>query len=125
MTSITVTGVDGLPEVVEVDGTVYRYFFSGALAEGEYTIEFNEGSWTDNAGNYNLAETERFYVVEAKASYKAAAEGIPGVLTKTHFPARAKRRDTETPKPEVSARELAQLTHFVRNSSPPMKTWTA
>src|SRR5439155_17308262 len=58
--------LSGAPQRVVVmndDGTrvvtaIFRYTFTGDLAEGTYTVEFKAGSWADDGGCDNLAETE-------------------------------------------------------------------
>ena len=42
---------------------VWRYFFSGSLAAGEYALTFQPGSVRDTGANANQVETERFWLV--------------------------------------------------------------
>ncbi len=45
-------------------GGVFRYDFTGSFTDGRVTVEFAAGSFADQAGNVNLAETEKFTVTE-------------------------------------------------------------
>ncbi len=56
--SITVDGAATL-----ITGNTYRYTFTGDFAEGPIEVNFIAGSFSDNAGNLNIAEVETFTVV--------------------------------------------------------------
>ncbi len=51
-----------------VSGTSYRYMFDGELAVGDVDVNFVAGTWQDNAGNVNVAETETFTVLPVPAA---------------------------------------------------------
>ena len=46
----------------------YRYAFNGQLSEGQYTVEYVSGTWSDDSGVTNLGGKEVFAVQLAKAS---------------------------------------------------------
>ncbi len=52
--------LSGTPTLV--DGTTFRYTFTGAFVVGPVDVNFVAGTWQDNAENANLAETESFTV---------------------------------------------------------------
>jgi len=53
--------VNGAPTLV--NGTTYRYSFTGDFGGGSVGVDFTAGAWADNAGNTNDAETEGFTVM--------------------------------------------------------------
>ena len=46
-----------------VSGSTYRYGFTGDFVVGSVDVNFVAGTWQDNAGNANVAETESFTVM--------------------------------------------------------------
>jgi hypothetical protein len=52
--------VDGVPTLQS--GTTYRYNFTGDFGLGPVDVNLIVGSWADNSGNTNVAETETFTV---------------------------------------------------------------
>ena len=51
----------GTLTVTKINGDTWRYSFTNALAlDGEYVVEFQANTWTDNAGHSNAKFTQNF-----------------------------------------------------------------
>ncbi|MBC8505088.1 MAG: tandem-95 repeat protein, partial [Chloroflexi bacterium] len=74
----TIDGIDfnGTPELVEDTTNVYRYIFTNDFTPGDYEIVFNAGSWADDSGAQNLAETESFSVAIPGASLASPEDTV-------------------------------------------------
>ena len=57
--------IDDDPILISSTSTseTYRYFFTGSFQTGLVTVQFNAGSWTDQAGDMSAASTETFQVI--------------------------------------------------------------
>jgi len=74
----TIDGIDfnGTPELVEDTTNVYRYTFTNDFTPGDYEIVFNAGSWADDSGAQNLAETEGFSVAIPSAGLASPEDTV-------------------------------------------------
>ncbi|MEN9556606.1 MAG: hypothetical protein RLZZ232_2892, partial [Planctomycetota bacterium] len=70
---ITGIGVNGVAEHVE--GSTWRYRFSGRFEPGQVYVRFHKDSWSDNAGNLSLEKIETFNVYSNAASFEIIVQG--------------------------------------------------
>ncbi len=68
--------VAGAATLVAGTESTYRYVFSGAFGDGPVTVGFAAGSWRDNSGNVNVAETEVFSVGDLIVLDSEGTQGV-------------------------------------------------
>src|SRR5439155_10850257 len=70
---------------VRQSGNTFRYTFTGSFGPGQYTVAFVAGSFGDDGGSVNLAQTQTFRVTAASAVRAelagALADGAAGATT--------------------------------------------
>jgi hypothetical protein len=70
--------VDGAAALV--DGTTYRYTFTGAFVDGQVSVDFLDGTWVDLAGNPNSAASEGFTTVSGQPEIVISGNGLPVIV---------------------------------------------
>jgi hypothetical protein len=87
----------------EGTSNVWRYTLAGALVAGKYTVTFKPGSFADQSGVVNQAETETFTVAARTPAPSCPRPRSPAAATSTSSSARARTASASTPRRSSTA----------------------